>query len=297
MLDFSLHVATMVALYGLLALSLNLQAGFAGLVNFGQIALFGCGAYGLGIMTQAGAGAAAGLMLGLALALLLALVFARLGRRLGADYWGIATLSVAEIIRMTAGNEDWLTGGAQGIAGIPLLFTGVPRPYDKVGLLLLCWAALGLSFLVLARLTGSRFGRALKLMREEPNLAASLGYDVDALRRQALLAAAVPAALAGYLFAGYFTFVGPDQIVASETFLIWAMIIIGGLGNHFGALVGATVIIVLFAFVPFLKDWLSLSSELVGALRLSVIGSALLAFLLFKTSGLLPERVRSTVHD
>lgn len=295
MLEFSVHVATMVALYGLLALSLNLQVGYSGLVNFGQIALFGCGTYGLGIAIANGSGAVLGLAFGLVLAVLLALLFARLGRRLGADYWGIATLSVAEIVRTFAVNEVWLTGGAQGLSNIPMLFGGgLEPPYDKWALLALCWAVLGATCLLLVHLTSGRFGRALKLMRDEPNLAASLGYSVDGLRRQALVVAAIPAAIAGFLFASYFTFVGPDQLVASETFLIWAMVIIGGLGNHRGALVGAAAIVILFAFVPFLKDWLGLSSEALGAVRLTMLGGGLLAFLLWRPDGILPERAGST---
>lgn len=294
MLEFSIHVATMVALYGLLALSLNLQVGYSGLVNFGQIALFGCGTYGLGIAIANGSGAVLGFAFGIVLAVLLALLFARLGRRLGADYWGIATLSVAEIVRTFAVNEVWLTGGAQGLSNIPMLFGGFAPPSDKWALLAFCWAILGATWLLFAHLTSGRFGRALKLMRDEPNLAASLGYSVDGLRRQALIVAAIPAATAGFLFASYFTFVGPDQLVASETFLIWAMVIIGGLGNHRGALVGAGAVIILFACVPFLKDWLGLSSEALGAVRLMMLGGGLLAFLLWRPEGILPERAGST---
>ncbi|CAM5397378.1 branched-chain amino acid transport system permease protein [Aquamicrobium terrae] len=291
MFEFLIHVAIMACLYGLLALSLNLQVGFAGLVNFGQVILFGCGTYGASIAFSHQLGPVAGIALGVAFALLVAVAFARLGRNLGADYWGIATLAVAEVLRILANNETWLTGGAQGVGGIPLLFGGMPRPAGPMATLGLCLALLLAAWWLCSRLTGSRYGLALKLMREEPQLAVSLGYDLSVLKTQTLMVAAVMAALSGFVFAHYITFVGPDQLVASETFLIWAMVIIGGSGNHLGAIVGAFLMQFLFAFVPFVKDAFQLPSEYVAAMRLTLVGGGLLAFLMWRTQGLVPERI------
>lgn len=289
MSDFLVHVAVIAALNGLLALSLNLQVGFGGLVNFGQIALFGCGAYGAALAFQNGWGPWAGLGLGLVLVSLLGLAFARLGRSLGSDYWGIATLAVAEILRTAATNETWLTGGAQGIGGLPQLVQGL------VPTLAVAAAALAATWWGLHRITQSRFGLALRLLREEPQLAASLGYDLGALRRRVMLLAGVPAALCGFLYAHYVTFVGPDQLFAVETFLIWAMIVVGGLGNHAGAVVGAILLQALSASIPFAKDALGLSSEYVAAARLVLTGGGLLLFLLLRPEGLVRERI-GTVH-
>lgn len=132
MFEFLIHVAIMACLYGLLALSLNLQVGFGGLVNFGQVILFGCGTYGASIAFSNQLGPVAGIALGVIFALVVAVAFARLGRNLGADYWGIATLAVAEVLRILANNEAWLTGGAQGVGGIPLNFR-VPGTRKRAG--------------------------------------------------------------------------------------------------------------------------------------------------------------------
>lgn len=294
MSEFLVHVAIMACLYGLLALSLNLQMGFAGLVNFGQVILFGCGTYGASIAFSHQLGPIAGILLGVVFALLVALAFARLGRNLGADYWGIATLAVAEVLRIIVNNEDWLTGGAQGVGGIPLIFGDLPRPAGPLLTLALCAALLLAAWWLCNRLTTSRYGLALKLMREEPQLAAALGYSLSTLKTQTLMVAAVLAAASGFVFAHYVTFVGPDQLVASETFLIWAMVVIGGTGNHLGAIVGAILMQFLFAFVPFVKDALGLPSEYVAAMRLVLVGGGLLAFLMWRTQGLIPERVGET---
>jgi len=289
--EFLIHVAIMACLYGLLALSLNLQVGFGGLVNFGQVILFGCGTYGASIAFSNQLGPVAGIALGVIFALVVAVAFARLGRNLGADYWGIATLAVAEVLRILANNEAWLTGGAQGVGGIPLIFGDMPRPLGPLMTLGLCIVLLFVAWWLCNRLTTSRYGLALKLMREEPQLAASLGYDLSALKTQTLMVAAVMAAASGFVFAHYITFVGPDQLVSSETFLIWAMVIIGGSGNHLGAIVGAILMQFLFAFVPFVKDALGLPSEYVAAMRLTLVGGGLLTFLMWRTQGLIPERV------
>lgn len=291
MFEFLIHVAIMACLYGLLSLSLNLQVGFAGLVNFGQVILFGCGTYGAAIAFSHQLGPVAGIALGIVFAVVVAAAFARLGRNLGADYWGIATLAVAEVLRILANNEAWLTGGAQGVGGIPLLFGDMPRPLGPLMTLGLCVLLLLAAWWLCQRLTTSRYGLALKLMREEPQLAASLGYDLAALKTQTLMVAAVLAAASGFVFAHYITFVGPDQLVSSETFLIWAMVIIGGSGNHLGAIVGAILMQFLFAFVPFVKDALGLPSEYVAAMRLTLVGGGLLAFLMWRTQGLIPERI------
>ena len=296
MFDFLIHVSIMASLYAVVALSLNMQVGIAGLVNFGQIVLFGAGAYGAAFAFSNQLGLAVGVIAGLGLALIVALVFARLGRDLGGDYWGIATLAVAEACRLLTREMDGLTGGAQGISGLPPLFTAADRRSAALMTLAVCLALLGLTLWFCQRLSKSRYGLALKVLREEPELARALGYSPTALRTQILLISGAIAALGGTVFAHYVSFVGPDQLVASETFLIWAMVVVGGVGNNFGVILGAFLLQFLFAFVPFAKDLLGLSSDYVAALRLVLVGGGLLAFLLWRPRGLVPERVGGVIR-
>lgn len=289
MFDFLLHVLIMACLYGMLALSLNLQAGFGGLMNFGQIALFGCGAYGAALAFRYDLGFAAGILLAAVLVTAAAWAFAGIGRNLQSDYWGIATLALAEVIRIIITNEGWLTGGAQGVSGIRPLFPALEGRTQQFANLAVCAGALLAAFLAARRLTGSKYGLGLKLMREEPELAQSLGYDVMALKRGCMIFSGLIAAGAGFLFAHYITFAGPDQLFSSETFLIWAMIVIGGMGNHFGAVFGAFLLQFIFAFIPFVKDMLGMPTEFVAAVRLFLIGGGLIAFILWRRTGLFPE--------
>lgn len=292
MFDFLLHAVTVTAIYALIAVSLNIQAGYAGLLNLGHIAFVGVGAYAVGIAHQMQWNPAVGWMLGLAVAAILGFFVSRLGRNLGADYWGIATLAVAEIVRTIALNEDWLTGGAQGISGISPMWSSMSSSASRWAFLATVVVTLLAAAALTSRLGAGRFGRSLRLMREEPSLATSMGYDLVGLKSRATVASAMMAAVAGAFLGHYVSYVGPDFMLASETFMIWTMVMIGGLGNVAGVVVGALLVQGIYISVPFARDFLGIGSDVAGAVRLGVIGCLLLACLLWRKDGLLPETLR-----
>ncbi|MBS0466948.1 MAG: branched-chain amino acid ABC transporter permease [Proteobacteria bacterium] len=292
MFDFLIATLTVAGIYGLMALGLNLQAGVAGLLNFGHIAFAGMGAYGTAIAYAAGWPPLTGAAGGVLAAMALGWCMARLGSQLAADYWGIATLAIAEILRTIATNEDWLTGGANGIPGIPSLFDSWGRPWSALGFLILVLVVLAAFALLARRLANGRFGRALRLMREEPQLAVCMGYNLRRLKSNAIMTGAAVTALAGSLYAQYMSFAGPDYMLSAETFLLWTMLMIGGLGNTAGVLAGVVLVQAAYALVPFAKDYLHFSTDLAGALRLGLIGAILLGCLLWRTQGLIPEKLR-----
>lgn len=292
MFEFLVHALTIAAIYGMMALGLHLQAGYAGLMNFGHIAFAGLGAYATGISIHAGLGAPLGLAVGVGLAVVLGWCISRLGRQLAADYWAIVTLAIAEIMRTIANNEGWLTGGAQGISALPVPFGGLPRPYSSLSFLLLVILLFAACAWVCQRLGNGRLGRALRLMREEPKLAGCVGYNLTALKSRALMAAGAVTAVGGSLYAQYMSFVGPDYLLAAETFLLWTMLMIGGMGNTAGVVVGVLLVQGVYTAVPFFKDVFSFNSDMTAALRLGLIGVLLLACLLWRSQGLVPEKVR-----
>jgi branched-chain amino acid transport system permease protein len=291
--SFLLHVATLSCIYALLALALNLQAGFAGLLNFGFVAFAGVGAYASAITSALGYPAPIGILFGVVAAMVVGFFMARLGRNLASDYWAIATLAVAELIRTVALNENWLTGGAQGISGVPALFRSASGVQNDFAFFLLALAMVAIALFACVRLSRGRFGRAIRLMREEPALATSLGYQLVPLKVKATVTSAAIASVGGSLLAHYMSFVGPDYMLASETFVIWTMVMIGGLGNNLGVVLGALLVEAIYSAVPFAKDYLNISSDIAGAVRLGTIGVVLLACLLVRPGGLLPEKVRS----
>lgn len=292
MFDFLLYLVTVAAIYGLLAISLNLQVGVTGLLNFGHVAFFGVGAYATGIVALNGGHWLLGMLAGVVLAAALGYGLGRLGRTLAADYWAIVTLALSECLRLVATNQTGLTGGPQGISGIAGPFTGLPNGTVTAG-----WIAAGLALVaagwwLAVRLTAIQFGRVLRLLREQPMLAESLGHDVTGAKARLLMIAAPLASVAGSAYTMYISFIGPTQLLPLETFLVFTMVIVGGMGNTTGAVVGALAVQLIYSGTRFIKDYLPIPPESAGSVRLLLVGAALAAFLLFKPEGLLPERLR-----
>ncbi len=292
MLDFLLYVATIAAIYALFALSLNLQAGVTGLLNFGHVAFFGVGAYASGIVALHGGSWLIGIVAGMVVASILGAAIGRLGRTLAADYWAIVTLAVAECLRLVVMNQSDLTGGPQGISGIVGPFSALTGLAASLGWLALCLVLAAAAYLVAETLTGMQFGRVLRLLREEPLLAASLGHNVTAEKMRVLAVAAPIAAIGGSVYTLYISYIGPNQLLPIETFLVFTMLIIGGMGNNRGAVFGALAIQLIYAGSRFLKDVFPIPEQSAGSIRLLIVGLVLTAFLMTRPEGLFAERLR-----
>ena len=292
MLDFAWHVALVSGIYAVIAISLNLQVGVTGLLNFGQAAFVGLGAYATGILVALGAHWSLAMVAGMAVAALVGALLGRMGRTLSAEYWAIATLAVAELIRLVALNESWLTGGPGGIGGIPRLWGNLGTPTRELVLLATVLACVLVCYLLAEHLTKVQFGRILRMIRDQPLLAMSLGHDVVGYKMRIMALSAAMAAFGGSLLVHYVSFVGPEQLQAFETFIVWTMVVAGGLGNHRGVVLGALLIQLIYVGTRFLAAAVALPPESVASLRVAAIGLMLLAVLLFRPDGALPEPLR-----
>jgi branched-chain amino acid transport system permease protein len=291
-LDFLLYVVTVAAIYSLFSLSLNLQAGVTGLLNFGHVAFFGIGAYSSGIVALNGGSWVLGIVVGIVVSSVLGVAIGRLGRTLAADYWAIVTLAVAECLRLIITNESALTGGPQGISGIAGPFSALSGVGAALTWLVLCAALAAAAYLISETLTRMQFGRVLRLLREEPMLAASLGHDVTRQKMRVLAVAAPIAAVGGSVYTLYISYIGPNQMLPIETFLVFTMLIIGGIGNNRGAVLGALLIQVIYAGSRFLKDIFPIPDQSASSVRLLIVGLVLTAFLMTRPQGLLAEKLR-----
>jgi len=291
-LDFTLYVITIAAVYGMFALSLNLQVGVTGLLNFGQVAFFGVGAYSSGIVALHGGSWLLGILVGMVAAGLLGPVIGRLGRTLAADYWAIVTLAIAESFRLVVANQTDLTGGPQGISGIPGPFSSLSSQSSTIAWLVLCLGLLFAAYLVAEALTRMQFGRVLRLLREQPLLAASLGHNITGQKIRILAISGPMAAIGGSLYTLYISYIGPNQLLPVETFLVFTMLIIGGMGNNRGAVIGALLVQLLYAGSRFLKDYLPIPDQSASSIRVLIVGLVLTTFLLTKPAGLFAEKLR-----
>jgi branched-chain amino acid transport system permease protein len=215
-----------------------------------------------------------------------------LGRTLASDYWAIATLALAELIRLLALNQDNLTGGAQGISNVTGIWTSLSGSARDAATFATIFALLAVTYLCAVRVRNGQFGRVLVLIRENADLAASLRHNVVTAKARVMALSAVVASIAGGFYAMYISFIGPAQLEPFATFLIFTMIVVGGLANNTGAVVGAVLITVLYDGTRFLPDLFTMSSDQAAGVRILVVGAVLLGFLLLRTEGLVPEKVR-----
>lgn len=292
LVNFLIYLLTMIGIYSLLAMSLNFQVGFTGLINFGQVAFFLIGAYTSSLLvTKAGAPLALGFLGGMALSGLFGYIISIPTKSLKADYWAIATLAGGEVVRLIALNEGWLTEGPFGVMSIPQplrwLFS---RDTYPLFYLFLVVALVAVAYLVLSLLTNSPFGRNLKAIRDEEDLCLSLGKNTRKLKLQAMVVAGMVAGLGGALFAHYITYISPENFRPIETFLMWAMIIVGGKGNHLGAILGAVVIQLFNVSTRFIGGYVPLGADSMAALRMVIIGVLIVLFLLYAPEGLVKEK-------
>jgi branched-chain amino acid transport system permease protein len=302
-------------LYVLLALGLNIVVGFAGLLDLGYIAFYAVGAYTYALL----AGPHFGLHLPFwAILPIGALVAAIFGILLGAptlklrgDYLAIVTLGFGEIIRIFLNNLSRpvnITNGPQGLARIdPFRLGGfdLSRYESFLGLTFsgpikyyyLLLAVLAAILAVNLRLQNSRIGRAWEAVREDEIAARAMGINTRNVKLLAFAMGASFGGVAGGMFSAIQGFISPESFVLVESIMVVSMVVLGGMGNIWGVVLGA----VLLSFVPEILRWTvePLQQTLVGrtviepeVIRMLVFGFALVLVMIFRPAGLLPSAVR-----
>jgi branched-chain amino acid transport system permease protein len=287
MIDFAIYALTLIAVWAVMAISLNLQFGMTGLVNFGQILPFAIGAYAVAIGADLGAPWWVGALAALIVAPLVGLIVILPARRASQDYWALITLGAGEMFRLTILNVPSIAGGADGVT--------VSRLADRNLALGLALVLLLVTYAVAQRISNAPLGRMLRVIREDEVLAATLGRNPMSYRSAVTAVSWVMAGAAGVVYAYVIGYVAPTSFLVTDTFIVWTAVILGGPGRNVGVVLGAAIIILLGASTRFLAEWTGLSSDLVANLRLAVFGLVLVLMFLFRPDGLFPERRR--IHD
>jgi branched-chain amino acid transport system permease protein len=264
-------------LYAVLAISLTLVAGTAGMISLGQAGLLAIGAYASGLLAiklRLPVGvtiAAAGVITALIGTLIIFPAF-----RLRGHYVTIATLGVGEIVTLTILNWDSLTNGPVGLTGVPPLAAfGVPlisgTAVYEIGL-----GALIALALVQWRLLSSHLGRTLRAIRDDDVAARSYGIALDRYKGLAFAISGFTAGIAGALMAHVFSYVNHETFTSQVSLLALTMVILGGLGNVAGAILGAVALVSLPELFRALAEY-----------RMLIYGIALLLLIRFRPQGLL----------
>jgi branched-chain amino acid transport system permease protein len=309
------RIANFAILYVLLALGLNIVVGFAGLLDLGYIAFYAVGAYVYALLASPHFNVHLPFWVILPIGALVAAFFGVLlgapTLKLRGDYLAIVTLGFGEIIRIFLNNLSRpvnITNGPQGIARIDPFTLGAfnfsGRDYllglELSGPIKYYYLLVAITLLVVVvniRLQNSRIGRAWEAIREDEIAARAMGINTRNLKLLAFAMGASFGGLAGGMFSAMQGFISPESFVLVESIMVVAMVVLGGMGNIWGVILGA----VLLSFVPEILRWTvePLQQALFGRLliepeviRMLIFGLALVLIMLFRPAGLLPSAVR-----
>lgn len=374
MVGYLVFLTIYVGLYALFALGLNLQWGYAGLINFGHVAFMTVGAYTTVLLSSKGVPLILAVIAGVAIATLLGLLIGMSTLRLREDYLAIVTIGVSEMLRLIAKNEDWLTNGSFGVRGFPLpLERFDPNLFQKyvlIGILtllaifaawqlwrglrsqlkegkeiqgksyqptklisLIVWGIIGLGLILTVYINGcmalldynykaglmllvlltltvvywalellvkSPWGRVLKAIREDEEIATALGKNVFWYKLQAFMLGGAIAGIAGAFYAWQLTTIYPSNFETLITFNVWTMIVLGGAGRNPGAILGAIIFWAYDASTRFALSgvgqtfpWLDSSRQ--GAFRIMIIGLILMILMVWRPQGILGKKEELTL--
>ena len=294
---FAITLGTIFAIWGILAVSLNLLVGYTGLLSVGQIGFFGIGAYTVAILTSTtdyaqlrteaiptfGWPLLAALPVGVAMAAVVALAVGVVVNRFRDDVFVLVSFGLGMISFNVFLNLEDITRGAFGIHDVARPEIGGRMLRDELEFFGFVVAGLGGVVLVSWWIVASSFGRVLKAIREDEEVTEVLGYQASLYKLVIWVISAMMAALAGGFFASWTTFIDPNSFILLEAMLLVAIVIMGGLATIWGSLLGAMTFVLLeegMRFVPFLP------TEYVGQARQVVLGIVLVLLMLFRPQGL-----------
>jgi branched-chain amino acid transport system permease protein len=282
--DYTAGLLVVILLYAVLSVTLNLLLSQAGLFSVAHAMFFGIGAYAMGYLTTArGASWLMGTIAGVIIAAAIAAVIGAISLRVSEDYFVIVSFGLQVIGVSILLNWNTLTGGINGIAGIPLPQIGAWSPDGTMGFVYLSAVAAVLVVAIVALLDRSPYGRVLRASRDDPVAVAALGKNPVMYKVSAFVVAGSLAAVAGSIYAAYRSFISPDDFGIDLSILLVAMIAIGGMGRISGAITGT----VLLELLPELLRKLDLPSTAVGPVQQIIYGLLLISVAMIRPQGLL----------
>jgi branched-chain amino acid transport system permease protein len=299
---FWTSVGILAGTYVLFTLGLQLNVGYTGIVNFGQAGFMAIGAYAMGVLVVK---AHWSFWLALPTAVFIAIGFGLLvglpSLRLRADYFAIATIAAAEIVRITALNLRDVTGGNQGLFCFDeswnsladqidswLRSLGWSNPESLFPLFIVVWVTALIATVLLHFATKSPWGRVLRAVREDEDAARALGKNTLAYKLQSLAIAATLGALAGFFVAINLNFLTPEAFLPAFTFIGYAVLVLGGLASYWGVAAGAIIMWTILEGTRFID--LPISAEREAAVRFMIVGLVLILLMAFRPQGMFGKK-------
>ncbi|MBL0373719.1 branched-chain amino acid ABC transporter permease [Rhizobium sp. KVB221] len=291
--SYVLHLLIVSQLYAVLALALNFQLGSANIPNFATGASYGIGAYTSALLAvNFGVSFWLTLPVSAVVATLFGFMLGFPSMRTKDSYLALVTIAFAIVVHQLLNNFTW-TGGPNGVVGIPaptLFGHSFARPIEIFGFRLpsqanfyyLSAALVGLSIVAARRLHESRVGLAWNALRADPLAARCQGIDIVRYKMLAFGVDAFLAAFAGTIYAFYVSYISPDNFTFLVSVTIMTMVIVGGMDNTLGVIIGAFLLTMLPEKLRIFSDY-----------RLLFVGVVVILFLILRPQGLFPQRARN----
>ncbi|MEI8339648.1 MAG: branched-chain amino acid ABC transporter permease [bacterium] len=283
-MDYLIHLAILVGIYSILAISLNLVVGYTGLLSITQAAFYGIGAYATAILlTTTGVNFFVSVLLGIVITAVVSLAIGYILSKFRGDYYALGSFGFNIIVFSIFLNWQSLTRGPLGIPGIP-------RPEifgftfsENIHFLLLTAVFAIVIFLLAQYITRSSFGRVLQAIREDEKVTQVFGYNTIFFKLTIFVIGACMASVAGSLFASYITYVDPSSFTLAESIFILSVIVLGGLADNTGAVCGAIFLILL----PEILRFVGFPTDVAAQLRQATYGLILILLMLYRPQGLM----------
>ena len=293
MIAFTLHVVTMIAIYSLVVLGLQLAVGRGKVMFVAPTFSFAVGAYSSALLTTAAKlSPSEAMIVGAVLAGLGSAVLATLTWRLRGDHLVLATLGLCEILRSCLNNWDTMTGGSIGVMNIPPLWPKTPPAKFPLLYLTVTGVLLSIGIMYCLRLNKSPFGRIHAALSGDEAGTAALGRPVRRTKVLAISWGGVLGSIGGSMYAHYMGYVDPTTFTVGEAILLFAMLLIGGLGSPLGSVAGTAV----FILLPEGMRFVGVSSAIADPLRRVVCAVVLLMIVRFRPNGLFGTYLQSATN-
>ncbi|RTZ92294.1 MAG: branched-chain amino acid ABC transporter permease [Deltaproteobacteria bacterium] len=306
--SYIVSLAIMAGIYAIFCLGLNIQWGYTGLFNIGIAGFFCIGAYTSAMITTPMPSGIYAQYVHQIFGLNLPFIFGLIGAaivcgiiavligiptlRLGEDYLAIATLGIAETIRLIFNNEQWLANGPRGLMDMPQPFHNLVKPsnYNYIYLIITI-IAMVIIYVAIEKAIRSPWGRVLRAIREDEGSASMSGKDIFNFKMQSLVFGSMVMGIGGALYAHYTKAISPSVFTPLYgTFIIWVMLMAGGSGNNKGAILGAYVIWGIWVGTKFVTDFLPYTLQSRAPyIRFLIIGILLEVILIYRPQGLIGE--------
>ena len=302
--------------FGLAAIGINMQFGYTGLLNFGQSAFMAVGGYSVAVtVIELGASFWWGVVIAFAVTILLALLLGIPTLRLRADYLAIVTIAASEIVRLILRSVTFkeIFGGSDGRISFGADFFALsPLPEElafrigpvvlndrQIFVLIVGWALVFLSSLIVWLLVRSPWGRVLKGIREDEDAVRSLGKNVYLYKMQALVIGGLFGAIGGIIYAVGNEAVSPDFFGTDTTFFAYAILILGGAARVFGPVLGTVIFWAIIQGTDvFLRSAIDIGVPVLSLMtgtqaavvRFMLVGLGIMLLMIFRPQGILGDR-------